>query len=505
MKESGFIGRESYRMEFSDLPEVLFASILTRKITDIHESRSITIELSLHDLFPQYGSLQEIERAIAGKRAIRRDRNTEYFTDVINFLFKTDYEPHEKEIDLLHFFNSYIERRLHFLAKGDNLELKKCVEDYEVNDSQPLHSFRVTLVPSSFIPIHSKNLFDSLAYKEKLYVQFKDKVENIGWGMSYQKQIENALDYFSKRQSQTGENKFDFDLREITFRHLLQYAEDKDERLTLPAPLANNTSERLSIPFYLELTGHLDIEGFKISSPIEDIGNIEVVFSVAKPAIRNRFLAKSFGLTADQRRSLSETQIEIYERVYRTLFERGSFIARPGIESSFCKFFYWVLKKITYCLEEPSFLKERAERWLGEHGDAKYTQMEDNFFLPFLYEKLRDEFGELSIKKPERFGGEIDLLFADLPIELKVRKNDTESLIDIIDSNYKPASQAATYAAVTRLGFVAVLDMPRNEKKVTNLDSCVKVIEKQFSENSLNTQIIVCIFYCNLPRPSAAT
>jgi len=32
--------------------------------------------------------------------------------------------------------------------------------------------------------------------------------------------------------------------------------------------------------------------------------------------------------------------------------------------------------------------------------------MEDQFFLPALYERLRNEFGSRVVKKPERFGGD---------------------------------------------------------------------------------------------------
>jgi len=54
--------------------------------------------------------------------------------------------------------------------------------------------------------------------------------------------------------------------------------------------------------------------------------------------------------------------------------------------------------------------------------------MEDDFFLPFLYERLRDRFSDLVSKKPERFGGNVDILFGEIPIELKVRKGHRDAL-----------------------------------------------------------------------------
>ena len=254
----------------------------------------------------------------------------------------------------------------------------------------------------------------------------------------------------------------------------------------------------------METIGLIDINKLKISSSPCDINDIELIYSVNKPAIKNRYLAKSFGLSANQRKTLNETQLEIYERIYRKLQENACFIGRPNIEEQFVSIFHWLLKKVTYCLEEPSFLKEKSKLWLQENSDKKYIQMEDNFFLPFLNERLKDEFGDLISKKPEKFGGEVDLLFSELPLELKVRRNSDDSLIDVINEKYAPASQSATYSAVTRLGFVLVLDLPQNTNSLTNLDVCFKVIEKDYDNDSLKTNIVVCIFHCNLPKLSSA-
>jgi hypothetical protein len=132
--------------------------------------------------------------------------------------------------------------------------------------------------------------------------------------------------------------------------------------------------------------------------------------------------------------------------------------------------------------------------------------MEDDFFLPFIYERLRIKFGARIVKKPERFGGEIDILFDDMiPIELKVRKRKKAPLSNKdVDTTFKAASQAAAYASVSRLGIVLILDLPREKACITNIEQCCNVFMKNFSRaNDLPTCIVTFIFHCHHPRPSS--
>jgi len=124
------------------------------------------------------------------------------------------------------------------------------------------------------------------------------------------------------------------------------------------------------------------------------------------------------------------------------------------------------------------------------------------FFLPFLHEKLNDSFANRINKKPKKFGGEIDLLIDNIPIELKVRRNISPPLSEVINDAYRPASQASAYAATTRLAFVCVLDLPGEAPQQSNLDSAVSVIEKVI-DNGFPTCVVVFMFHCHHPMPSA--
>lgn len=166
----------------------------------------------------------------------------------------------------------------------------------------------------------------------------------------------------------------------------------------------------------------------------------------------------------------------------------------------------WLIHKAAYCLEEPTFLRNRVTRWLAEHANDKRLDIEDDLFLPLIYERLREEFGGRVVKKPERFAGEIDILFEDvLPIELKVRRGRHGPLaINELDESFRPGSQAAAYAAVSRLGFVVVLDLPEGDPMVVNLERCASVIVRRIPPDSdFPTCIVVVVFHCHHPRPSS--
>ena len=133
--------------------------------------------------------------------------------------------------------------------------------------------------------------------------------------------------------------------------------------------------------------------------------------------------------------------------------------------------------------------------------------MEDEFFLPRIYERLRQDFGSRVVKKPERFGGEIDILFDDkIPIELKVRRGRRHALdLSEVDDAFRPSGQAAAYASISRLGLVAILDLPDADASVINLDSCVTVVDKRFPEdNPYPTSIVILTFRCQHSIPSNA-
>jgi hypothetical protein len=292
----------------------------------------------------------------------------------------------------------------------------------------------------------------------------------------------------------------------VNFRRVVQRFQGAGGQGFMPTPLSSDAGVKSVLPFVLAVQGELDIDQVKIASPVQQADDIDIQFSIRRPAIRNVLGATYCALPPEKRRLMSEAEIKVYEDMVRQLQANLCFVGKPKLEQEFAQFAIWAVKQVAYCLEEPSFLKTPAINWLKAHDGVGYQRMEDDFFLPFLYERLRDKFGSLVSKKPERFGGNVDILFGEVPIELKARRGQKAALVDtLIDEKYKPTGQAAAYAALTGLGCVLVLDVPTESPSVTNLTACIKVVTRRFTEARQPTSVVVFIFQCDTPRPSDAT
>lgn len=273
----------------------------------------------------------------------------------------------------------------------------------------------------------------------------------------------------------------------------------------MPSPLSDGDDLKVLLPFLLEMKGELDIDQVKIVTPLDKIDGIDLQFSVRRPAVRNVYGATYCALQPGTRSRMSPVEVDAYEEITHALQRNLCFLKRRDLEGQFAELAPWIIQKVVYSLEEPSYLADPARRWLADNGSEKYQAMEDKFFLPFLYEKLRERFGAKVSMKPARFGGNVDILFGDIPIELKVRKDQRDALVEtVVDEKYKPSGQAAAYAAVTRLGCVLVLDIPTSAPQLTNISACIKMVTRHFPEAPYPTSVPVFIFHCNSPKPSGA-
>ena len=274
----------------------------------------------------------------------------------------------------------------------------------------------------------------------------------------------------------------------------------------MPAIGTTLVQDKVLLPLFLETNGLLDVITIGIESDPLTPFDVVLRYFVSRPASRNIFGAWHQGLNPQERANLNEAELRVFDRLHSALSENLVFGGKPKLERSYAELVQWVIRKVKYRLEEPSFLREPALAWLADNAHAERLEMEDKFFLPAIYERLRTEFGSRVVKKPERFGGEIDILFDDMiPIELKVRRGKTQPLADDeVDERFKPSGQAAAYAAVSRLSMVLVLDLPEKEGCLTNLESCAKITARRFPDSEdFPTCIVVFIFHCHHPRPSS--
>lgn len=259
------------------------------------------------------------------------------------------------------------------------------------------------------------------------------------------------------------------------------------------------------LPLYLEAQGVIDIHDISLINKVLDPSNADLQYNVGRPCIINIFDNDNTHIPLDQRKSLSETQIVIIEKIFENLNEALIFAYKPKLQISFRDLIIWFIKKLIYCLEEESFLRNRAFEYLGKNKEENYLRLEDDFFLPFLLEKLSDTFdSQRVIKKPKKFKGEIDIIFDNiLPIELKVWRSGHKDLESTVDEKFPHIGQAATYASIDRIGFLVIMDISSPMSGIKNIENCWRILTKEFETNrQLPTKIVNLIFDCNHTIPS---
>jgi len=500
-----------YKLPFEELSEVFFSGVLLTKLSAVDQPDPVTLRLGLSDLF--FGTVLKNLMPGSTVSVHSTSRPGRDIGTLLSLLFGEliddavpDVEAREDQT-LGEFFGSKLSTVLGYLRDGDSCDLQPTIESFEkeAEDEFGVPIYSIQVYRQKFLDAFKANVVSMVNFQEKAHGLLSPIAEMSLPAIAIDKQIGFLRGYLDNRRNVTGETTFSFSLKDVNFRHVVQQFQGAGGQGIMSTPLSNSAGIKAVLPFVLAVKGELDIDQVKITSPVQQIDAIEIQFSIRRPAVRNVLGAIYCALTPEKRQLLSEAEIKVYEDMVRQLQANFCFAGKPRLEQEFAQFASWAVKQIAYCLEEPSFLKAPALNWLKSHDTDGYQRMEDDFFLPFLYERLREKFGPIVSKKPERFGGNVDILFGEVPIELKARRGQKTALVDtLIDEKYKPTGQAASYAALTGLGCVLVLDVPTKSPSVTNLTACVKVVTRRFSEAQQPTSVVVFIFQCDTPRPSDA-
>jgi hypothetical protein len=506
--ESGFLARQHNKLRFDELSESFFARVLLLKCSDPTSKEIETVHLSLRDLFRALKP-GELETKLTGLTFTLSSKMTEMVADFVSTLTGSGLHPHAENFSAFDYYENHIGSRLKWLKAGDQKNDKQpCIEDFEAQRDGSLVVFHVRLRPAVLVERLSHDIETDFELNARLLRKIEKaqyRPSEPGPRVDYRKQVGFLTEYLEGRQKTTGETEFSFLSTDIPFRWLLLEV-PIGGGFTMPGTGTTTAGDRVLLPLFLEINGFLDIVGLDIESDPLKPTDVVVRYAVHKPAVRNIFGASNEGLDAAARARLTETELALYARLHRTLRENLVLGGRPKLEMSFGACCSWFLRKAAYCLEEPTFLGNPAREWLKRHKDKRRLQMEDEFFLPAIYERLRNDFGSRVVKKPKRFGGEIDILFDDtIPIELKVRRGRRKPLSAAdVDEAFPPSGQAAAYAAISRVGFLIVLDLPERAAVVTSLEASAKVITRRFPKDSAYpTCIVLIVFRCYQAKPSA--
>jgi hypothetical protein len=506
---AGFLGRQHHKLRFTELSETFFCRVILLKCPDPRATEPITVQLSLCDLFRR-DKPKELVAKLENVELSEAPKVMESGSDLISAIIGAPLKARATVKPGLAYYQDHIASRLGWLKSGDPGDNKlPSIEGVTPRTDGPLITYDIVVRPAllrerlgEYIPANLELVGNLLMRLDTA----KHRPADPGPRIDYKKQVDLLVEYLNGRYAATGETAFAMLSNQMPFRWALQEFVDA-LGVTLPQIGTSEVQDKILLPLYLEVNGFLDIVGLDLESDPLAHHDVVVRYSIRRPAAKNIFGANHAGLEPTVRAQLNETELALYHRLHDAVREGLVFGGKPKLESSFGSICSWLIRKASYCLEEPTFLARPAREWLARHASDNMTQMEDEFFLPSIYEKLRDHFGSRVVKKPERFGGEIDILFDDIiPVELKVRWKRKKPLdVADADESYKPGGQAAAYAAICRVGIVAVLDLPSADSQVVSLENCTTVIERRFPEDAAYpTEVVVIVFRCYDTKPSSS-
>lgn len=504
----GFVGRRHHKLRFTELDETFLARLILAKCPDPYATTGLTLQLTLRDLFRRF-SEDELVALLEDQTISEAPKMSEIVGDFISMMVGHRVEAKENRQPALDYYHDHIRTRLGWLESGDPMDnFPPRIDSVTSRMRGKLEVFDIVVRPA----VLRERLGAEIPRLLELRGQINDKMftaprrpQDLGGRIDYRKQVEFLTLFLNDRQQTTGEPTFSILSNQIPFRWALHYVVGTE--LAMAAAGTTTSEDKILLPLFLEVNGLLDVIDVDLESAPLAPHDVVVRYVLRIPAARNIFGASNAGLVARTRAQLNETELALYHRLHQKVREGLVFGGKPKLESSFGELGAWLIRKATYCLEEPAFLGQKARHWIKEHEDDTRIQIEDEFFLPEIYERLRNDFGARVVKKPERFGGEIDILFDDtIPIELKVRRNRKHPLdVADVDESYPPTGQAAVYAGVSRLGFVVVLDLPGDETQMVSLENCATVVERRFPEMAeFPTCITVIVFRCYNRRPSSS-
>ena len=495
------------RFQISDIDPVVIVRKLIIKSDHSDIKKEQFVEFSLIDLYQVYMDIKLLENELTDVDFEVFDTLTEQTSSVISALCGRKTHPKTTNVSAIKYYNDFIENKLKFLKKGmgyisvtaDDIG-DPIINEYQETKTTGLKVFNVTFEIERLIGGLKKFIKDYKHLQNKMQKLWASGIDSNAPTIDKQGQL--FIEQVKIAQEHLGVHKVNIGMRDWGMRMTSFISDDGGLNLH---PFNMDYKGKAILPLYLEAHGLIDIYDISLINDLLDHSNADLQYTVRRPCIVNIFDSDNTSIPMAQRKSLTETQIVIIEKIFENLNEALIFAGKPKLKENFVDLIVWFIKKLSYCLEEESFLRNGAVEYLGKHIGNKYTQMEDNFFLPFVFEKLSETFGsQRVIKKPAKFKGEIDILFDNLlPIELKVWKKEHKDLENTVDEKFPHIGQAVAYASNDRVGFLVILDVSSLKSGVKNIENCWRVLTKEFDSNKEHsTKIITLIFDCNHEAPS---
>ncbi|MCK5606180.1 hypothetical protein KAR91_30050 [Candidatus Pacearchaeota archaeon] len=495
------------RFQVLDIDPIILVRKLIVKSDQNNMNKEQSVQLSMIDFYQVYMDIKLLEKQLIDVEFEIFDTLAEETSSVLSVLSVTEISPKTSTVSATQYYNNFLKHKLNFLKKGmgylsvgSNDIGDPIINDYQETKKTGLKVFNVTFKLDKLIGGLKKFIKDYKYLQDKMHQLLESRIDSNAPSISKQGQL--FIKQVKIAQEHLGINKVNMGMRDWGMR---MTAFDLDDGNLCLHPFNMDYRGKAILPFYLEAHGLIDIHDISLVNKLLDYSNADLQYTVSRPCVINIFDSDNTPIPMGQKKVLSETQIVIIEKIFEDLNEALIFAGKPKLKEYFGDLLIWFIKKISYCLEEESFLRDSAVEYLKRNEGIEYVKMEDDFFLPFLFEKLSNTFGsQRVIKKPEKFKGEIDILFDNiLPIELKVWKEEHKGLESTVDEKFPHLGQATTYASIDRVGFLVILDISSPKSGIKNIENCWRILTKEFDINKqLPTKIVTLFFNCNHTAPS---
>ena len=495
------------RFQVHDIDPIILVRKLVIKSNIDNMTKEQSVQLSIIDFYQVYMDINLLEKQLIDAEFEIFDSLAEEASLIFSPLSGKKIDPKTSTVSSTKYYNDFLEHRLKSLKEGKGyLSIgsknigEPIINNYEETKKTGLKVFKVTFELKKLVNALKKFIKDYTYLQNKMHQLWESGIESNA--PSIEKQGQMLIDKVKFFQEHLGVTKVNIGMKDWGMR-MTEF--ELDDGNFHPHPFNMDYRGKAILPLYLEAHGIIDIHDISLINSFLDPSNANLQYTVSRPCVNNIFESDNTYIPQNKRKNFSENQIVIIEKIFEDLNEALIFAGKPKLKESFGDIIVWFIKKLDYCLEEESFLRDRAVKYLEENSGNKYIKMEDDFFLPFLHEKLSDKFGsQRVIKKPEKFKGEIDILFDNtIPIELKVWREKQQDLENTVDEKFPHIDQSATYASDTRVGFLVILDISAPMSGIKNIENCWRILTRKFDINKqLSTKIVTLFFDCNHKSPS---
>lgn len=126
---------------------------------------------------------------------------------------------------------------------------------------------------------------------------------------------------------------------------------------------------------------------------------IEIQWVVNKYSVKNIYNIDNERMNKEIREKLTGTEVLIFNKIYENLYESMTFNGKTELKKSIIDILYWSIRKISYNLEEESFMKSEALKFSSKNKGKSYIKIEDDFFLTIIYKDIYEIFGRNRVEK----------------------------------------------------------------------------------------------------------